>query len=187
MKKLFIGLLLGALTLSCACNKPLDEQVDISTSENIEVNDEEITSETVEDSDTSTSQKAGEELGNYFLEIVNGNPEDTIDDIIIKFINETPTPFELSSVLVEEGYLSGFNNVEITGFKTAYQIAPMIGSIPFIAYAFEVDEANVEEFKTTLMDNADLRWNICTEADSKVCVNKDGLVFFVMSPDTFEE
>ena len=177
MKKLIIMLLAGSLSL-CACSNTLDQQVDTSKLESNELNDED------------SNQTAGEELSNYFLEIINSNPEGTIDDYIIEFINSTPTPFELSSIVVEEGYLAGFNYTEILGFKVGYQIAPMIGSIPFIAYAFELettDTKEIEEFKTKLINSADLRWNICTEADSLVYCNKDNIVFFIMSPDTFEE
>lgn len=177
MKKLIMMLLASSLSL-CACSNTLEQQVDTSTLESNELNNEDNT------------QIAGEELGNHFLEIINSDPEGTIDDYIIEFINSTPTPFELSSMVIEEGYLSGFNNTEILGFKVGYQIAPMIGSIPFIAYAFELetsDTKEIEEFKTKLIDSADLRWNICTEADSIICCNKDNIIFFIMSPDTFEE
>lgn len=187
MKKLYIGLLLGALMLSSACNiksedtestveiNEVDTEVE-STNENNLINDNE-----------STSEKQTETLSNIFLDIATTNPDSSLNDVITKFINSAPTPFEISSTLAEEGYLAGFTDTEITGFKEAYQIGPMIGSIPFIAYAFEVDESNVEEFKTMLLDHADLRWNICTEADSKMCVSHGKFVFFIMSPDTFEE
>lgn len=81
-------------------------------------------------------------------------------------------------------YVDGFDT-EIKGYKKAYAIKPMIGSIPFVAYLFEVDDA--KEFEKKLNDNANLRWNICTEADNKSSAVVDHYVFFVMAPKSFEE
>ena len=60
----------------------------------------------------------------------------------------------------------------------------MIGTIPFVAYIFEVD--NPKEFASTLKEQANLRWNICTEADEMQTSIVDNYVFFVMSPSNFE-
>lgn len=81
-------------------------------------------------------------------------------------------------------YISGFQK-EIKDFKTAYAIRPMIGTIPFVAYIFEVENAN--EFAEELKSSADLRWNICTEADEMHAVVSGDYVFFVMSPKNFEQ
>ncbi len=86
--------------------------------------------------------------------------------------------------LKKKDYLSGFTT-EIKGFKKAVVIRPMIGTIPFIAYVFEVE--NAEEFAKSLKENADLRWNVCTEADNMETVVVDNYVFFVMAPKEFEE
>ena len=65
---------------------------------------------------------------------------------------------------------------------------PMIGSIPFIGYVFELpEEADVEAFKTTLSENANLRWNICVTADEMVVESEGNTVFFVMCPASVEE
>ena len=122
-----------------------------------------------------------------FLDIATINPGSSLNEIITMFINSASTPFEISSTLAEEGYLAGFIDTEINGFKEAYQIGPMIGSIPFIAYAFEVEESNVEEFKTLLLDHADLRWNICTEAEELTVAKEGNVVFFLMSPMEFDD
>lgn len=86
--------------------------------------------------------------------------------------------------IAKDDYLAGFTT-EIKGFKKAYGIAPMIGTIPFIAYIFEVE--NPADFKKTLEKNADLRWNICVEADEMKTTVVDNYVFFIMSPSNFEE
>jgi len=84
----------------------------------------------------------------------------------------------------EDDYLTGFKE-EIKGFKKAVGIAPMINTIPMIAYVFEVD--NPAEFKKTLEDNAQLNWNICTVADEMKITIEGDYVFFIMSPESFEE
>ena len=97
-------------------------------------------------------------------------------------------PFMPAVMPVEEGWLNGFGDAEITGFKEGAMFGPMIGSIPFIGYVFELkDEADVNQFISTLKSNADLRWNICTEADEMVVCSVDKKVFFVMCPKYFEE
>ena len=79
----------------------------------------------------------------------------------------------------EEGYLAGFIN-EISGFTSAAVFSPVIGTIPFVCYVFQTDDA--EALKETLDENADPRWNICTEAEETVCEAVDGYVFFAMCP-----
>ena len=97
-------------------------------------------------------------------------------------------PFMPAVMPVEEGLLNGFGDAEITGFKEGAMFGPMIGSIPFIGYVFELkDETDVNQFISTLKSNADLRWNICTEADEMVVCSVDKKVFFVMCPKYFEE
>ena len=92
-------------------------------------------------------------------------------------------PTTVVTEITEDDYLAGFNE-EIKGFKKAVSIAPMIGTIPFVAYIFEVD--NPEEFTSNLKEQANLRWNICTEADEMQTTIVDNYVFFVMSPSNFE-
>ena len=97
-------------------------------------------------------------------------------------------PFMPAVMPVEEGLLNGFGDAEITGFKEGAMFGPMIGSIPFIGYVFELkDETDVNQFISTLKSNADLRWNICTEADEMAVCSVDKKVFFVMCPKYFEE
>ena len=84
----------------------------------------------------------------------------------------------------EEGYLDGFDG-EISGFKKAYSIKPMIGSQPFVAYVFETDDAST--LKDLLKEKANKRWNICTEADDLEISVVDNYVFLVMSPTNFDE
>lgn len=89
---------------------------------------------------------------------------------------------------VEEGYLTGFDNTEIKGFKSGAMFAPMIGTIPFVGYVFELENAgDTLAFINTLKSSANLRWNICTAAEEMVAISSGNKVFFVMSPVAFEE
>ena len=97
-------------------------------------------------------------------------------------------PFMPAVMPVEEGLLNGFGDAEITGFKEGAMFGPMIGSIPFIGYVFELkDETDVDQFISTLKSNADLQWNICTKAEEMEVCSVDKKVFFVMCPKYFEE
>lgn len=93
-----------------------------------------------------------------------------------------------TSMVVEEktpkDFLNGFDE-KIENFKEAAVIQPMIGSIPFVAYVFETDDT--EKLESELKEKANPRWNICTEADETVVKVVDNYVFFVMSPNSFEE
>lgn len=110
-----------------------------------------------------------------------------------KDINQVAQKLAESEIIVPEtqtfeigkdDYLSGFKE-EIKGFKKAIGIAPMINTIPMIVYIFEVE--NPKEFAKKLDEQADLRWNICTEADEKKITVVDNYIFFIMSPKSFEE
>lgn len=95
--------------------------------------------------------------------------------------------FGPATMPVEPGLLSGFGNAEITGFKEGTMFAPMIGSIAFIGYIFELEDGtDGEAFMQTLKDNADPRWNICVEAEETVVGQTGNKVFFVMCPTALE-
>ncbi len=93
------------------------------------------------------------------------------------------TKIEVSPLQKEE-YLSGFKK-EIKGYRKVVTMRPIISSIPFVAYLFETDD--VDSLVSTLKENADLRWNICTEADEMKISKESNYVFFIMSPKTFDE
>lgn len=96
--------------------------------------------------------------------------------------------FNGGAMAVEPGYLTGFDNAEIKGFKEGAMFAPMIGTIPFVGYVFILeDSTNASDFISTLKSSANLRWNICTTADEMIAGSSGNKVFFVMSPKSFEE
>lgn len=96
-------------------------------------------------------------------------------------------PFMSGAMLVEEGFLQGFNE-DITGFKSGAVFMPMIGSIPFVGYVFELEEgADVNAFVQNLNDKANMRWLICVAAEEVVCEAVDNTVFFCMAKTSFAE
>ena len=95
-------------------------------------------------------------------------------------------PFMPFTMEVEEGYLAGFTE-DITGFTEAATFAPMISTIPFVSYVFVTENSDAANtLKTLLEEKADLNWNICTQAEEKLCVVRDKYVFFVMSRSSFD-
>lgn len=88
---------------------------------------------------------------------------------------------------MEAGYLAGFD-ADITGFTACTAFMPMIGTIPFVSYVFELAaDADAAAFVTTLKDNANLRWNICTSAEEMLVETEGNFVFFIMAPLSFEQ
>lgn len=88
---------------------------------------------------------------------------------------------------VEEGLLNGFDNAQIKGFKEGVMFGPAIGTIPFIGYVFTLSEdTDKEDFMQTLKDNANLKWNICTEADELIVESEGDKVIIIMTPDSFD-
>lgn len=114
--------------------------------------------------------------------------DETLQEIAEEICDNDILPFEPVIMPVEPGLLMGFDNAEITGFKEGITFAPMVSTMPFLGYIFELEDgADVEAFKKILEDNANLRWNICTEADELVVDSEGNMVFFLMCPKSFEE
>ena len=122
-----------------------------------------------------------------FKQRMIANPELSAQELAEAILTNEAILFASGAMPMEPGYLSGFD-AEITGFSECVMFAPMIGTIPFVGYIFTLEDgADVEAFKTTLNDNANPRWNICTEADQTVISNVGNTVFFLMCPATLEE
>lgn len=96
-------------------------------------------------------------------------------------------PFAGVSAEIEPGFLNGFTE-EITGFQEGAVFAPAVSAIPFIGYVFRLEDGqDAAAFIEQLEQLADLRWNICTQADEMATDNVGDLVCFVMSPLAFED
>lgn len=103
-------------------------------------------------------------------------------------VSNSVIAFSGGAMAVEPGYLTGFDDTEIKGFKEGAMFAPMIGTIPFVGYVFTLEDgADASAFISTLKSAANLRWNICTSADEMVTGSVGNKVFFVMSPISFDE
>lgn len=110
--------------------------------------------------------------------------EKNIEKVAKKIAESDVIVPEVQTFDINKGdYLAGFK-AEIKGYKKAVGIAPMIGTIPMLAYVFEVKEP--KDFVKTLEENAQLNWNICTVADEMKITIVDNYVFFIMAPKSFE-
>lgn len=121
-----------------------------------------------------------------FTELAKGS--DSALQIAEKLVTNEIIPFAGGAMEVEPGLLAGFDNYEVKGFKSGAVFMPMIGSIAFVGYVFELDAgADANAFVKELTDNANPRWNICVEAEETVSAVEGSKVFFCMSPLSFEE
>lgn len=129
-------------------------------------------------------------LGAALLEVfstqIEANPAMTAQELADAVITNEAILFAGASVPVEAGFQMGFT-VEISGFEEAVMFAPMIGTIPFVGYVYDLaEDADAEAFMTTLQENSDMRWNICTEAEQTVIASYGDKVFFLMCPKSLE-
>lgn len=133
--------------------------------------------------ESPAAESMGQSLLKDFTDRVNADPEIGAEALAKALMENPVIQFSGDALPVEPGLLTGFGNTEITGFAQGAMFAPMIGTIPFVGYIFVLDaDADAEAFVQTLMDNADPRWNICTEADETIAEHVGNTVFFVMCP-----
>ena len=137
---------------------------------------------------SNNTDDSADTVGAKLLADFQSDASGSAQDIADRIIQNEVIQFMGTTMPVEEGFLVGFDETEIKGFKEGVMFAPMIGTIPFVGYIFTLDDsADVEGFKTTLKDSANLCWNICTQAEELVVESEGNTVFFVMCPTTFEE
>ncbi|MBQ1992748.1 MAG: hypothetical protein II233_08255 [Clostridia bacterium] len=149
---------------------------------------ESITATEESTSDNSNTADEATTVGQTLLADFKSDSKGTAQEIADRLITNPVIQFMGGATPVEEGLLSGFDNAEIKGFKEGVMFAPMMSSIAFVGYIFELPEdADVEAFKTTLKDSANLRWNICVEAEELIVENDGNKVFFLMCPKSFEQ
>ncbi len=123
-------------------------------------------------------------LAQDFLAITKADNSISLESLADKLVSNEIIPFGPAIMEVEEGYLNGFTS-EVTGFSEGMMFGPMIGSIPFIGYVFKTDKS--ADLISSLKEKADLRWNVCTQADEMVTESSKDYVFFVMAPANFDE
>ena len=186
MKK-FICLCL-ALVMTCslvACGnkideKPVDTNPTVSTPADVE------TTPGTEDTTPEVEATVAENLAAAFADLAKA--EDATAESIANALAQNETlAFMAMAQKMEPGYLAGLTE-EVTDFEDCYFVGPAIGSIPFVAYVFDIaDDADAAAFATKLEGLHDLRWNICVAADQMVTAVEGDLVFFIMAPNAFEE
>lgn len=176
MKKLFSILIAATLLLSlCACGSSAPAATEPPV--------QETPTPSAAPSETPAGESMGQALLKDFSDRVNAEPELGAEELAKALLENPVIEFAGDALPVEPGLLTGFGNVEITGFAQGAMFAPMISTIPFVGYVFVLDEgADAEAFVQTLKDNSDPRWNICTEADETIAEHVGNTVFFVMCP-----
>ena len=203
MKKILTLMIVAAMAMSItACSKKPDTAPETTTTPEVTTVPEETTTVETESSDVVTEEvtdapedttapdTSADTLGNTlykdFLSKVEANPDMSVEELANQIIANPVIQFGPAVMPVEAGYLPGFTE-EVSGFKSGAMFAPMIGSIPFVGYIFELEsEDDVEAFLTTLKDTSDPRWNVCVEADETVMGNSGTKIFFVMCPTSIE-
>ena len=141
----------------------------------------------VEGDTSETYAPLATELANEFLHLVDTAEDPTAQTLAEDFLAAAELPFEAMVMPVEPGLLTGFGNVEITGFSEGVMFGPSISTIPFLGYVFQLEEGTeAGAFCSFLQEYADLRWNICTEAEEMMVVANNGYVFFLMCPSSLE-
>ncbi len=151
---------------------------------------EEVLPEEEIPAETPTVDMGGLTPANYLLKTykeIKANGETDIGVAANALITNPIIPFSGGTMPVEEGFLNGFS-ADITGFKSGAVFMPMIGSIPFVGYIFELEEgADINAFVQMLKDNANMRWLVCVSADEIVCEAVDNTVYFCMAKTSFAE
>lgn len=193
MKKIIALLACLAMLLSmAACGNETTEPTTEPTTQATEPTTE-ATEPTIEDVVETPDEPATTEgtVGETLLATFKANATGTAEEIANAVIGDPTIPFMGMAMAinpVDFEFLSGLGEAKITEYEEGAMFGPMIGTIPFIGYIFKLAEgADVEAFKTTLTENANLRWNICTAAEELVVENEGNTVFFLMCPTTFEQ
>ena len=131
----------------------------------------------------------GKALWDSFRNTLSENPEIGMEELANTLATDPALPFtgSASTVAVDAEYFVGFDNYRITGFDSAAVYMPMMGSIAFVGYVFDLSEGtDASEFSQSLTDNCNPRWNICVEAEQTAAGAVGDKVFFVMCPADIE-
>lgn len=124
---------------------------------------------------------------NAFVEAKAANPEATAEELANTLVTLEINQFMGGAMPVDPAYFPGFDNYAVTGYESGAMFMPMIGSIAYVGYVFELaEDADVAAFVQGLVDNANPRWNICVEADQTVAGSQGTTVFFLMCPASYD-
>ena len=190
MKKLLIALM--ALTLciglvACGGNDVAETTVAETVAETVADNNATI----APDVDAAT---VGGKHWTAFVDAVNANPAATAEEIAnaVLYVEDNGEPLNqfMSMVMpLEAGveYMPGFNDFVPSGYVSCANFGPMMGSIAYVGYVFELaEDADVQAFIDSLTANCNPRWQICVSADQTVAGAVGNKVLFLMCPETYE-
>ena len=134
-----------------------------------------------------TPATMGQTLLQSFQRLYEEDPQRDLESLGQQILAEETVGFQGSTAPVEPGALMGFGSTAIEGFSQGVMFAPVISTIPFVGYLFRLaPDTDADAFVQTLKDAADLRWNICTQADEVVVDRQDDVVFFLMCPRSMD-
>lgn len=148
---------------------------------------------------TEEANTIGDKINSVFSTKMTENNQTASIDLANAIIEAQIVPYMMGAVPLsdmaapdEEGkvYLQGFDNYDFAGVNLADSAVfmPMMGSVPFIGYIFDTaDEAELGNLMVTLKENANMRWQVCVEADQMIIENSGDKILFVMCPSTIEE
>ncbi len=123
-----------------------------------------------------------------FGDTLDANPEISAPELANVIICHEIIPFMGGAMEVQPGLLSGFDNYEVTGFTSGAMFGPMMGSIPFVGYIFELEDGmDVVNYLEDLKANCNPAWNVCVEADQVAAGAYGNTVFFLMCPSNMAE
>lgn len=166
-------------------NGPNQGNSDILNDNDISQEDE--NGENVAGGQSNREQTPARMLLQEFEQKVANGEYTTTSELAASLIADERIPFATATMEVEPGYLNGFSK-EIYGFEKGTMFGPSIGAIPFVGYVFKLpSDSDGEAFAKELQDQANLRWNVCTQADEMLCERQGDFVFFCMAPASFEE
>lgn len=129
----------------------------------------------------------GGKLWNAFVAAKEEKPEITPEEMANLLVTNEVIQFMGGAMPLEanQEFFTGFDEYKITGYESGALYMPMIGSIAFVGYVFDLAEgADVEAFIKNLSDHANPRWNICVTAEQTVVGAYGNTVFFLMCPGT---
>ena len=127
----------------------------------------------------------GARLWAEFQQEITKNPDATPKEIADVLVGTMASQFmgEASVVEKDAEFLAGFDNYRVTGYREAAMYGPVIGSIAFVGYVFELENGtDPAAFVKNLTENCNPRWNVCVEAGQTACGAIGNRVFFVMYP-----